>query len=54
MVSDFGAIVGPLAAGLMLDKAGFGAAFAVGGAIMGLGLVASLAMPETLRRRSPA
>jgi MFS family permease len=54
MVSDFGAIVGPLAAGLMLDKAGFGAAFAVGGAIMGLGLVASLAMPETLRRRTPA
>lgn len=52
MVSDFGAIIGPLAAGLVLDQAGFGAAFAVGGAIMGLGLLASLAMPETLHRRN--
>ncbi|MCB0915693.1 MAG: MFS transporter [Actinobacteria bacterium] len=50
MVSDFGAIIGPLAAGLVLDSAGFGAAFAVGGAIMGIGLVASLLMPETLHR----
>lgn len=55
MVSDFGAIIGPLAAGLVLDAAGFGAAFAVGAAIVGLGLVASLVMPETLRsaRKSP-
>jgi MFS family permease len=49
MVSDFGAIIGPLAAGLVLDAAGFGAAFAVGAAIVGLGLAASLIMPETLR-----
>ncbi len=50
MISDFGAIIGPLAAGLVLDRAGFGAAFAVGGAIMGIGLIASLLMPETLHR----
>ncbi len=50
MVSDFGAIIGPLAAGLVLDSAGFGAAFAVGAVIMGLGLVTSLVMPETLRK----
>lgn len=57
MVSDFGAIIGPLAAGLVLDAAGFGAAFAVGAVIVGLGLVAAVAMPETLGRRdsgSPA
>jgi MFS family permease len=52
MVSDFGAIVGPLAAGLVLDAAGFGAAFAVGAVIVGLGLLASIAMPETLGRRA--
>ncbi len=54
MVSDFGAIIGPLAAGLVLDAAGFGAAFAVGAVIVGLGLVASIAMPETLGRRHRA
>ena len=50
-------IIGPLAAGLVLDAAGFGAAFAVGAVIVGLGLVAAVAMPETLGRRdsgSPA
>jgi MFS family permease len=50
MVSDFGAIIGPLAAGFVLDAAGFGPAFLVGGVIVGLGLVAALFMPETLRR----
>jgi MFS family permease len=54
MVSDFGAIIGPLAAGLVLDSAGFGAAFLVGAVIVGLGLVASIMMPETLKRPSPA
>ena len=54
MVSDFGAIIGPLAAGLVLDSAGFGAAFAVGAVIMGIGLAASLVMPETLRKTPTA
>lgn len=51
MVSDFGAIIGPLAAGAVLDSAGFGAAFGIGAVIMGIGLVAALLMPETLGRR---
>ena len=50
MVSDFGAILGPLAAGFVLDVAGFSAAFAVGAMIMGIGLVAAVLMPETLGR----
>ena len=54
MVSDFGAIIGPLAAGFVLDSAGFGAAFLVGAVIVGLGLVASIMMPETLTKPSPA
>ncbi|MDQ1304780.1 MAG: transporter, partial [Actinomycetota bacterium] len=54
MVSDFGAIIGPLAAGFVLDSAGFGAAFLVGAVIVGLGLVAAIMMPETLKKPSPA
>lgn len=54
MVSDFGAIIGPLAAGAVLDSAGFGAAFGIGAVIMGIGLVAALMMPETLGRRTGA
>ena len=51
MVSDFGAIIGPLAASV-LDSAGFGAAFGIGAVIMGIGPVAALLlMPETLGRR---
>ncbi len=53
MVSDFGAIIGPLAAGFVLDSAGFGAAFLVGAVIVGLGLVAAIMMPETLKKPSP-
>lgn len=54
MVSDFGAIIGPLAAGFVLDRAGFGAAFLVGAVIVGLGLVAAILMPETLVKPSRA
>ncbi|MDQ1249395.1 MAG: hypothetical protein QG597_3770, partial [Actinomycetota bacterium] len=53
MVSDFGAIIGPLAAGVVLDAAGFGPAFLVAAVIVGLGLVTSIFMPETLRRAAP-
>ncbi len=50
MVSDFGAIVGPLLAGLLADTLGFGPAFAVGAAVALLALILAAAMPETLRR----
>lgn len=52
MVSDFGAIIGPLAGGYLLDTQGFGAAFAFAAALSGIGLIAALVMPETLRKES--
>ena len=51
MVSDFGAIIGPLVGGYLLDTQGFGAAFAFAAALSGIGLVAALVMPETLRKQ---
>lgn len=51
MVSDFGAIIGPLMGGYLLDTQGFGAAFAFAAALSGIGLVAALVMPETLRKQ---
>lgn len=50
MISDVGAIIGPLAAGWVLDQAGFPPAFTIGVVIVGIGLAASFAMPETLRK----
>jgi MFS family permease len=50
MVSDFGAVVGPLLGGLLLDLFGFEWAFAVGAAVAAVALVFTLLMPETLRR----
>jgi MFS family permease len=52
MVSDFGAVVGPLLGGLLLDLYGFEWAFAVGAAVAAVALVFTLLMPETLRRTS--
>lgn len=54
MVSDFGAIIGPLAGGYLLDTQGFGAAFAFAAALSGVGLIAALVMPETLRKKATA
>lgn len=51
MTSDFGAIVGPLLAGLMADQLGYGPAFAAGAAVAALALVLAALMPETLRKR---
>lgn len=48
MTADFGAILGPLLAGLMADQLGFGPAFAVGAAVAALALLAAARMPETL------
>lgn len=50
MVSDLGAVVGPLLAGLLLDLLGFESAFAVGAAVSAVAVVLVVAMPETLKR----
>lgn len=47
MTSDFGAIIGPLVAGLLLQSFGFSAAFAVGAVVAAFGLVMTLVMPES-------
>jgi MFS family permease len=46
MVSDLGAVSGPLVAGWLTDNAGFQVAFAVSAAVLGLGLLTALAMPR--------
>jgi MFS family permease len=45
MAADFGAIVGPLAAGWLTDVAGYQVAFAVTTAVLGAGLLAAMAIP---------
>jgi MFS family permease len=50
MISDIGAVIGPLIGGLLLDLYGFDYAFAFGAAISAIALVFVLVMPETLRR----
>ena len=54
MVSDIGAVIGPLLGGLLLDLYGFEWAFAFGASISALALVFVLLMPETLRSRAKA
>ncbi|BCW54983.1 MFS transporter [Arthrobacter sp. StoSoilB19] len=49
MTSDVGAIVGPVAAGLLADRLGFGWAFGVTGGVMLLAAVGWLPTRETLR-----
>lgn len=53
MASDVGAIVGPLLAGLLAQRGSFGLAFVVSAAVVGLGALLSLRMPETGGRPSP-
>ncbi|WP_255621650.1 MFS transporter [Pseudonocardia sp. DSM 110487] len=48
MVADLGAIVGPIAAGALAEVAGFGAAFALSGAMALVALGFWLRAPETL------
>jgi MFS family permease len=51
MMSDVGAVVGPLVAGIIVDRTGsYDAAFAIGVAVLLATLVLSATMPETLRR----
>ncbi|MBB3083765.1 MFS transporter [Geodermatophilus sabuli] len=51
MSADLGGIVGPLAAGWLTDAAGFQVAFGVTTAVLGLGLVAALALPRSAGAR---
>ncbi len=48
MSSDAGAILGPLAAGLLADQVSFSAAFALAASVLMIALLMSLRMPETL------
>ncbi|MPQ96420.1 MFS transporter [Modestobacter sp. I12A-02628] len=50
MVADLGAVAGPLVAGWLTDRAGYQAAFGVSAGVLGLALVAALAMPRVPRR----
>lgn len=52
MVSDLGAVIGPLLGGLLLDLYGFEWAFGVGAAVAAVALIFVLVMPETLRSRA--
>jgi MFS family permease len=54
MSNDFGLILGPLAAGLLVDTLDYDWAFGAGTAISLLALVAVWFMPETLGRVRPA
>jgi len=45
MAADFGAIVGPLAAGWLTDVASYQVAFGVTTAVLGAGLLAAWAIP---------
>ena len=50
MAGDLGAILGPIVAGVIADRSGFGAAFVVSAAVCFVPAFAVLAAPETLRR----
>jgi MFS family permease len=52
MAADFGAVVGPLAAGALADSYSYGAAFTATAAVVALGFVAALFSTET-RQRQP-
>ena len=50
MMSDVGAVIGPLAAGLLVDLFDFSWAFAFGALLAILPIFLVIRMPETLRR----
>jgi len=51
MMSDLGAVVGPLVAGLLVDALDFDWAFAAGAGLSALAVILVLLMPETLHRQ---
>lgn len=50
MMSDVGAVIGPLVAGLLIDSFDFDWAFAAGAALSVVAVILVVAMPETLHR----
>ena len=52
MTQDFGAIIGPLLAGFLVDYLNYGWAFGITGVIMLIGAAAWTAAPETLPTKS--
>lgn len=50
MTSDFGSVIGPLVAGLLVGALDFDWAFAAGSALCAVAVILVLLMPETLRR----
>lgn len=53
MAADLGAFVAPLAGNWLADEVSYAAAFWLTAGVLGLGVVASVAMPETAHRRQP-
>ena len=51
MMSDLGAVVGPLVAGLLVDALDFDWAFAAGAGLSALAVILVVLMPETLHRQ---
>jgi MFS family permease len=50
MASDMGAVIGPLAAGALAEHVGYGAAFTSTAAVLLVGFLMALRMPETVHR----
>jgi len=53
MAADLGAFVAPLAGNWLADEVSYAAAFWLTAGVLGLGVLASVAMPETARRGQP-
>jgi MFS family permease len=53
MAGDFGAVLGPVAAGWIADTSGYTASFALSAIVCAAPVLAVLAAPETLRRPAP-
>jgi DHA1 family multidrug resistance protein-like MFS transporter len=53
MTGDLGSVLGPLIAGRLADRAGFGPAFAVTAVVAGLAVGFALVAPETRRKPAP-
>jgi MFS family permease len=54
MASDVGAIIGPVMAGLLVQSGSYELAFGVTAAVIALGALVSMTMPETRQHREPA
>ena len=51
MMSDLGAVVGPLVAGFLVDSLDFDWAFAAGAGLSSVAVILVVLMPETLHRQ---